>query len=47
MAIGATVLTIALIDEFVRIAKGNEPSYEENIDAVLGDEPLPEEQKAS
>jgi TRAP-type C4-dicarboxylate transport system permease small subunit len=46
MAIGATILTIALIDEFVRIAKGQVPSYEENIDAVLGDEPPPEEQRA-
>ena len=47
MAIGATILTIALIDEFVRIAKGQVPSYEENIDAVLGDEPPPEKQRAS
>lgn len=46
MAIGATILTIALIDEFVRVAQGHEPAYEENIDAVLGDEPLPEEHRA-
>ena len=39
MAIGAVVLTIALIDEFVCIARGAVPSYEENIDAVLAGEP--------
>lgn len=39
MAVGAVILTIALIDEFVRIVKGAVPSYEENIDAVLADAP--------
>ena len=39
MALGAVILTIALADEFVIIAKGAAPSYEENIDAVLADEP--------
>lgn len=48
MAIGAVILTIALVDEFVRVVKGAVPSYEENIDAVLANEPLDdvtEEQK--
>lgn len=40
MAIGAVILTVALIDEFVLVLKGAEPSYEKNIDAVLADEPL-------
>ena len=43
MAAGAVILTIALIDEFVRIVKGAEPSYLENVETVLGDssdEPL-------
>ena len=45
MAIGAVILTIALIDEFVRIAQGKEPSYEENIEAVLhGDAPAEQKQ---
>ena len=39
MALGAVILTIALIDEFVLVLKGGEPSYEENIEAVLADEP--------
>lgn len=39
MAIGAVILTIALIDEFVCIARGAVPSYLENLEAVLGDAP--------
>ena len=38
MTIGAIILTVALIDEFVHVARGHEPSYEANVETVLGDE---------
>ena len=35
MAVGGSILTIALVDEFVRIARGAVPSYEANAETVL------------
>lgn len=36
MALGALILTIALVDEFVRVLLGAVPSYEANAETVLG-----------
>lgn len=35
MAIGLVIMTIALLDELVSIARGNEPVYEEKADTAL------------
>lgn len=37
MALGTLILTIALVDEFFLIASDAEPSYEANVETVLGD----------
>ncbi|MEC9434397.1 MAG: TRAP transporter small permease [Pseudomonadota bacterium] len=39
MALGSAVFLVALIDEFVAILRGAEPSYEANAETALGDLP--------
>ena len=39
MAVGAVILTIALIDEFVRVLAGAVPTYEANAETALGGVP--------
>lgn len=36
MAVGAAILTIAMVDEFVRVLLGAVPAYEANVESVFG-----------
>jgi TRAP-type C4-dicarboxylate transport system permease small subunit len=40
MAVGSFILTVALLDELVRVLSGATPSYEANAETVLGNTPL-------
>ena len=46
MAIGSLILTIAVLDEFVRVLRGAVPSYEANAETVLGNTPAEAEAPA-
>lgn len=37
MALGLIVLTLALVDEFVVVLRGGQPSYDQALDVVLGE----------
>ncbi len=37
MALGLIVLTLALVDEFVAVLRGQQPSYDQALDIVLGE----------
>ena len=39
MALGGLILTVAMVDEFLRVARGAIPTYEENAETVLGATP--------